>query len=259
MRMIFLSLALLVIANQAGCATQPVVTRTIYEDRSLWVRLEVNPDAEKVASTAKTVPEDPELAMTPALLSAWMRGFRAETDRGPIGMIFGRPGEYNAFVETEIAAFTPHLAKALKAAAPNERVGYCMSVDYTAKERFITTGWVYARKPYLYFRLVEYRTPVQVASPAVPTAEGCRAKPIPGTRTADRFFRLDYEPRDAVVKYGLTPGLMAGIDYNGRGEVVFKISHLYNLNPPSKEAPKVQEGEPKQSNEPTSKSFTRGK
>lgn len=249
----------LLIVCQIGCATQPVVTRTIYEDRSLWVRLEVNPDAEKVSPAAKVNSDDADLALTPALLAAWMRGFRAETDRGPIGLIFGKPGEYNAFVETEIASLTPHLAKGLKTAAPNERVAYCMTVDYTAKERFITTGWVHARKPYLYFKLVEYRTPVQVASPAVPTAEACRMKPIPGTKTTDRFFRLDYEPRDAVVKYGLTPGLMAGIDYNGRGEVVFKISHLYNLKPPDKEAPKVQGSELKPPNDPTSKSLTQGK
>lgn len=259
MRTIFLSLAFLVLATQVGCATQPVITRTIYEDRSLWVRLEVNPDAEKAAPAASMNSDDADLALTPALLAAWMRGFRAETARGPVGMLFGRPGEYNAFVETEIASLTPHLAKGLKTATPNERVAYCMTVDYSARERFITTGWVYAKKPYLYFKLVEYRTPVQVASPAVPTAEACRTKPIPGTKTADRFFRLDYEPRDAVVQQGLTSGLMAGIDFNGRGEVVFKISRLYNLKPSDKEAPKVQEGELKQSNDPTSKSLTRGK
>lgn len=243
MRTIFLSLALLVIANQVGCATQPVVTRTIYEDRSLWVRLEVDPDAGKVSPAAKMNSDDADLALTPALLAAWMRGFRAETARGPVGMLFGRPGEYNAFVETEIASLTPHLAKGLKVAAPNELVAYCMTVDYTAKERFITTGWVYAKKPYLYFKLVEYRTPVQVASPAVPTAEACRAKPIPGTKTADRFFRLDYEPSDAVVKQGLTSGLMAGIDYNGRGEVVFKISRLYHLTPPDQQKKPSAPGE----------------
>lgn len=158
-------------------------------------------------------------------------------------MIFGRPGEYNAFVETEIASLTPHLAKGLKMAAPNERIAFCMTVDYTARERFITTGWVRVKKPYVYFKLVEYRTPVQLPSPAVSTAEACRTKPIPGTKTADRFFKLDYEPRDAVVPQGLTSGLMAGIDYNGRGEVVFKISRLYHLTSPEQQNKPSARGE----------------
>lgn len=243
MQRTLISLALAVITTQAGCATQPVVTRTIYEDRSLWVRLEVDPDAEKVSPAANKNPDDADLAITPALLASWMRGFRAETARGPIGMIFGRPGEYNAFVETEIASLTPHLSKGLKTAAPNERVAFCMTVDYTASERFITTGWVRVKRPYLYFKLAEYRTPVQVASPAVPTTEACRTKPIPGTKTADRFFKLDYEPRDAVIPQGLTSGLMAGIDYNGRGEVVFKISRLYHLTSPEQQNKPSTRGE----------------
>jgi hypothetical protein len=226
-------------AAHSGCTTTPIVTRTIYEDRSMWIRLEEDPHLAKITPQPAGSGEA-DVPLTSGVLAAWLKGFRVETDRGPIGMLLGRPGEYNAFVEAEIAGLTPQLAKALKAAGPTERVAYCMTVDYSAQERFITTGWVYVKNPHLYFKLVEYRTPVKVGSPAVSTKEACKTKPLPGVKTADRFFRLDYSPDDAVVKYGLTSGLMAGIDRNQRGEVVFKLTRLFTLTPPNQDASKDQ-------------------
>jgi hypothetical protein len=116
----------------------------------------------------------------------------------------------------------PQLAKGLAQASPRERVAYCLAVDYSASERFITTGWVYIKKPHLYFKLVEWRTPIRVKSPAVPTSEACLVKPIPGVKTADRFFKMDYAPKDFIETFGpLGASIM-----NKRGEVVFKLAGL---------------------------------
>ena len=236
LKMMGLTIGLLIVAMQ-GCVSQPKVTRVIYEDRSVWVRLEHDSALEKPEPSAAAVVNPASL--NSAMLSAWMRGFRVETDRGPIGMLIGKSGDANAFVEAEISALTPHMAKGLKAAGPDERVAYCMAVDYSSNERFITTGWIYAHPPFLYFKITEYRTPVKVTSPAIPTAQACLTKPVPGTKTADRFFRLDYQPSDAVVRHGLTAGLMSGADRNPRGEVVFKLSYLYSMQPADRKTEQV--------------------
>lgn len=213
----------------AGCVKQAVVTKSIFKDRSVWVRLELDPDKGRPASSSAGEFTSLRDELTAATLSAWMRGFRVEADRGPVGMLFGRPGESPAFVEPEIAALTPHLSKGLKIAGDHEHVAYCMTVDYSPTERFITTGWMHVRGPYLYFKISEYRTPVTVDSPAVPTVEACNTKPLPGVKTADRLFRLDYQPHDVVVGQGLTSGLMAGADRNARGEIVFSLPRILKL------------------------------
>jgi hypothetical protein len=137
-------------------------------------------------------------------------------------MAMGKSYYNRAFADPELLVLAPKLAKGLATASAKERVAYCLTADYSADERFITTGWVYYEAPYLHFKLVEWRTPVRVNSPATPTAEACLVKPIPGTKTADRFFQLEYEPRRLIV----THGPMGKSIYDRRGEVVFKLAGL---------------------------------
>ncbi len=210
----------------AGCTKPMVITKTIQADRDLWVRLERDPSLPNLAPVPRGEYAALHDGLTAATLSAWMRGFQVETDRGPVGMMFGRPGERSAFVEPEIAALTPYLAKGLQLADASERVAYCMTVDYSPRERFITTGWMRLSGPYLLFRIIEYRTPVSVDSPMVSSVEACQVKPIPGVKTADRFFKLDYQPHEVVVPQGLTAGFMSGADRNAAGEIVFSIPRL---------------------------------
>jgi hypothetical protein len=237
--------------SATACATQPVVTRTIYEDRSTWVALEVNPYAEKEASP-RSQGEISSLP-TPAMLKALLKGFRVEKDynTGFVGGLMGRSDYSVAFVEAELAALTPHLAKGLAAASPKERVAYCMAVDYTPTERFITTGYAYIKSPYFYFKIIEYRTPVRVKSPATSTSEACRVKPIPGTKTIDRFFKLDYEPKEFLVMHSPLPSIQAGTMFNDRGEVVFKLVAFHSFKTPeaaSKPEPSPSDAKPENGN-----------
>jgi hypothetical protein len=213
-------IGLLLVLLATGCVSKPVVTKVIYEDRSAWIRLEINPDADEsvMASTADTAPP------ASATIAALLKGFQAEKDYNP-GLISFATGKtyYNrAFVDPELMVLSPQLAKGLAQASPGERVAYCLAVDHSASERFITTGWAYIRKSHLYFKLVEWRTPVNVKSPAVSTSEACQIKPIPGVKTADRFFKLDYEPKTFLETFGP----MGASIMNGRGEVVFKLAGL---------------------------------
>jgi hypothetical protein len=205
----------------SGCVSQPVVTKTLYEDRSAWIRLETNPSAGKGVGEVSAHDLSPPSS---AIMKALLKGFRADKDynAGLISMAIGKTYFNDTFVEPELMVLAPQLAKGLAMASPGERVAYCLTADYSADERFITTGWVYLKKPYLYFKLVEWRTPVRVKSPATPTAEACLVKPIPGTKTADRFFQLDYEPKAHI----LTHGPMGKSIYDKRGEVVFKLATL---------------------------------
>lgn len=203
-----------------GCVSRPVVTRTIYEDRSAWIRLEINPDADESAGTGDNDPAVPSAATLAALL----KGFRAEKDYNPglLSFAVGKTYFNRAFVDPELMVLTPHLSKALAQASPKERAAYCLAVDYLPDERFITTGWAYIIKPHLYFKLVEWRTPIHVKSPAVPTSEACLVKPIPGVKTSDRFFKLEYSPQTFIETFGP----MGASIMNKRGEVVFKLTGL---------------------------------
>jgi hypothetical protein len=203
-----------------GCASQPIVTSTIYEDRSAWIRLEINPDADD----SVTASGDGLTPPSSATIAGLFKGLKAEKDynAGVISYAIDKSYYNRIFVEPELMVLAPQLAKGLAMATPKERVAYCLTADYSAGERFITTGWVYIKKPYLHFKLVEWRTAIPVKSPATPTSEACRVKPKPGTKTVDRFFQLDYEPKNLIVRHGP----LGESIYNRRGEVVFKLAGL---------------------------------
>lgn len=211
---------LLTIGFTIGCASRPIVTSTIYEDRSAWIRLEINPDADESVTSSRDGLTPPSAATIAALL----KGFQAEKDYtpGPISFAAGKTYYNRTFVDPELTVLAPQLAKGLAMASPQERVAYCLTADYAADQRFITTGWVYIENPYLYFKLVEWRTPIPVTSPATPTSEACLVKPKPGTKTVDRFFQLDYEPKNLIVRHGP----LGRSIYNKRGEVMFKLVGL---------------------------------
>ena len=228
----------------SGCAKQPVITKEIYQDRSMWVRLEKYPYPEP--PYPETRPEE-ETSLSPGQLAAWLKGFRVLTDRGIMGMATGKGATEPAFVEQEILTLTPHLAKALAAAKPDEQVGYCFTADRSLNERYITTAAIYVRKPYIYYKLNEWRSLIKVSSLSTPTSEACQTKPQPGYKTEDRYFRLEYEPEEFVVgatgflaKYA---SFMAATIQNGRGEVVFRLSSFgrpktaQKVEPPPTEAP----------------------
>jgi hypothetical protein len=208
-----------------GCASPPVITKEIYQDRSMWIRLEKNPYGDKTPGVVRT---EEETSITSGALAVWLKGFRVLTERGIIGMASGKAATDMAFVEPEILALAPHLAKGLALAKPDERVAYCFVADRNLEERYITTAFLYAQKPYLYYKLEEYRTLVKVHMSAS-TSQACQTKPQPGYKTADRYFRLEYSPEEFVVGYGLPEkfgSFMAGIVENRRGEVVFKLANL---------------------------------
>jgi hypothetical protein len=205
-----------------ACAAKPVVTQTLYIDRSTWITLETNP---YVLDENAGASNDSVSAPSPAMLAALLKGFTTEKDYnvGVIGMAMGKAGYAQAFVQPEISMLSAQLAKGLAKVSSNERVGYCLTVDRSPTERFITTGWAYIRKSHLHFKLTEYRTPIRVSSPIAPTSEACQSKPVPGTKTADRFFKLDYEPKTLLVT---DHGILGKDIFNGRGEVVFQLDRL---------------------------------
>ncbi len=215
-----MTVALLATSMAAGCANRPIVTKTIYEDRSAWIRLEINPDADDSVLASG----NGQLLPSAATIATLLKGFQVEKDYNPglLSFAMGKTYYSRAFVDPELAVLAPQLAKGLAEASPSERVAYCLAVDHSADERFITTGWAYIQKPYLYFKLVEWRTPVRVKSPTASTSEACQTKPLPGVKTSDRFFKLDYAPKTLIETFGpMDASIM-----NKRGEVVFKLAGL---------------------------------
>ena len=202
-----------------GCASPPVITKEIYQDRSMWIRLEKNPYGDKTPGVVRT---EEETSITSGALAVWLKGFRVLTERGIIGMASGKAATDMAFVEPEILALAPHLAKGLALAKPDERVAYCFVADRNLEERYITTAFLYAQKPYLYYKLEEYRTLVKVHMSAS-TSQACQTKPQPGYKTADRYFRLEYSPEEFVVGYGLPEkfgSFMAGIGIGCHSDLI---------------------------------------
>jgi len=224
------------------------VTKTVYEDRSAWIRLEINPDAEPDKAPHATDAAPPLASGT---ISGLLKGLQAEKDYNPglISFAIGKKYYNAAFVPAELMVLAPQAAKALALAAPNERVGYCLTADFSADERFITPGCMYVKKPFLHFRIEEWRTPVRVKSPAVPTSEACRVKPLPGYKTSDRLFQIDYNPKTLIV----THGPMGRSLYNGRGEVMFRLEAVAALAPapePAGDRPSASAGDATQSAQP---------
>ncbi len=119
----------------AGCASQPVPSRTIYEAGLNTVRLEEDPD-----STSNAHP----VTLTPAEVGTLLRGVRASERRNIVHrLIFGQADQTRAFRKEEIAVLALPLSTALSLAEPTERVYFNLSHATDQGDQETTTGWIY--------------------------------------------------------------------------------------------------------------------
>ncbi|MDC8448000.1 MAG: hypothetical protein LV473_06560 [Nitrospira sp.] len=142
-----------------GCARLPVPVQVIYEDQSLLIR------TERVASKEEY---SHPLSLTADDMAKILSGVSVQERPASWPLrLFGKVTKpERLFREDEIRALAPYLADGLRTAKPNERVTFGL---YTpgpnpTYERYVTSGWIAVRDPFLHIAL-DYVRNLQPRSP----------------------------------------------------------------------------------------------
>ena len=139
----------------AGCAVPHVPSRTVYEDPTNFVRVELD---------RRVLPERPETRHTHPVMvatdemAAILKGLTVRDRRLRVHVwIAGEAAFEPAFTEMEIELLAEKLADALAKATPDERVTYYLSYPQTSVKRQITSGGLYVQGSELHFTVSNHR------------------------------------------------------------------------------------------------------
>jgi hypothetical protein len=140
----------------AACGTTTLTDKVLFEDARGTVSLETMTDQ----SIQATHP----IALTPTLIAQILRGMEVQDqERGIQKFLLGPPPPVPVFSDDQIQFLAPLLAEGLRAAAPDQRIGY--RVQTTHKGSFLessttetTAGSLYAYGRQLYVTLSQYRS-----------------------------------------------------------------------------------------------------
>lgn len=202
----------------AACAIPQVPSRTVYEDPTNFVRLEID---------STVLPEWPPSAHShPASISveemaSVLRQLKVQEHRAALQrMIQGDAPRVPAFSEEEIALLAPRLSEALAQAKPNERVTFYVSYPQTSIKRVITTGGLYVRGTELHFILGNWRIVY-----GIPAYGMIYDRRYPMSPTAAKGFDLFFEQDAAVLhqKSSIWDRLLA----NEKDELVIDLSRVF--------------------------------
>jgi hypothetical protein len=207
-----------VLVSCAACAIPQVPSRTVYEDPTNFVRLEID---------STVLPEWPPSAHShPASISvediaSVLRQLKVQEHRVALQrMIQGDAPRVPAFSEEEIALLAPRLSEALAQAKPNERVTFYLSYPQTSIKRVITTGGLYVRGTELHFILGNWRIVY-----GIPAYGMIYDRRYPMSPTAAKGFDLFFEQDAAVLhqKSSIWDRLLA----NEKDELVIDLSRVF--------------------------------
>ncbi len=206
-----------VVVLLAGCAVPHVPSRTVYEDPTNFVRVELDPNV---------LPDKPDTRHThPAtigtdLMTDILKGLTVRDHKTFVQVWFtGEAPREPAFRDEEIAFLALQLSVALSKAAPNERVTFYLSYPQTSVKREITSGGIYALGDELHFALSNQREIYGI--PAYGMIYDRRYPVLP---IAPKDFDLFFEPENAIIlKTFSLWARMWGLD---RDEVVIDLNKL---------------------------------
>lgn len=164
-----------------GCARLPVPVQVIHEDQSLLIRTERLTNKEDYSHPILLKPGD---------IAKILKGLSVQ--ERPVAWplrLFGKAaGPERLFREDHVQAIAPYLAEGLQVAKPNERVTFALYAPgpNPTYERFVTSGWIAIRDPFLhialeYVRNLQPRSPTRNYYPFYPEMP-------PAPRTFDVFF-----------------------------------------------------------------------
>ena len=178
----------------AACSTSHLVTHTVFESPTRFVRLAVDRTVslESGFSHPATIPADTMKAILggltivePASLIPWP----FQKDRPLLDPLFS---------EADIRFWAPVLAKALDSATPEEVVTFYQSDDISAVSREVTSGGLFVKDQILYFILSNYRAPSQFMAD-VGMADTQDDRRFPLRSMAPQQVTLQFEPDSLVV------------------------------------------------------------
>jgi hypothetical protein len=220
--------SLLLLAALAGCAVPHVPSRTVYEDPTNFVRVELDP---------YVLPDKPETRHThPAvigteLMSDILRGFTVRERKTFVQVWFaGEASREPAFRDEEIAFLALQLSVGLSKAAPDERVTFYLSYPQTSIKREVTSGGLYVTGDELHFTLSNQREIYGI--PAYGMVYDRRYPVLP---IVPKDFDVFFEPESAVIvrTYSLW-ARMWGLD---RDEIVIDLKRLPSAGATASVAP----------------------
>jgi hypothetical protein len=162
----------------AGCASR---ITPIYEDPSLSIKLEPNPDGSGDVSSVGNA-----RLLRPEDFAGVLRGFYAQKKQGLFEYVIGGSRTQPVFPEENIPVLASELLKGLRSTQPDERVAF--QVWRTGKKglRDETSGAMYLRGSLLSVSVDKFRVPQRMSYEG---AEGGSGKD----------FDLLFEPGDAIV------------------------------------------------------------
>lgn len=185
-------LSLLLSVLLVGCTIPQVPARTIYEDPTNFVRLELDP---KVLPDQPWTTHNHPISLSAETVAYILKGFTVRDRKTFIQIwITGEAPVMQAFRDEEITLLAPRLAEALQVARPNERITFYLSYPQTSIKREITSGGIYVRGDELHFVLSNQREIYGI--PAYGMIYDRRYPLLP---IAPKDFDLFFEPQTAVV------------------------------------------------------------
>jgi hypothetical protein len=142
-----------------GCARLPVPIQVMHEDQNLLIRTERVSDVEGYSHPLSLKADD---------IVKILSGISAQERLASWPLrLFGKDTKpERLFSEGQIQVLAPYLADGLRAAKQNERVAFALYAPgpNSAYERYVTSGWIAVRDPFLHIAL-EYVRSLQPRSP----------------------------------------------------------------------------------------------
>jgi hypothetical protein len=135
-----------------GCARLPVPVQVIHEDQQLVVRTErVSKEAGYTHPISLTVEQ-----MEAILKNYWVQERPAS---GPLRLFQKTAGPERLFQESDLRILAPKLTEGLEVATSDEHVAFALYSpgQNPNSERFVTSGWIAVRDPYLHIDVTNVR------------------------------------------------------------------------------------------------------
>jgi hypothetical protein len=178
----------------ASCSTSHLVTHTVFETPTRFVRLAVDRTVslDSGFSHPATIPADTMMAILGGL-----------TIVEPVPLIpwpfqKDRPPRHPLFSEADIRLWAPLLAKALDSATPEEVITFYQADDISAVSREVTSGGMFVKDQLMYFILSNYRAPSQFMAD-IGMADTHDDRRFPLRSMAPQQFTLEFDSDSLVV------------------------------------------------------------
>ncbi|MCP9471020.1 MAG: hypothetical protein NNA31_13605 [Nitrospira sp.] len=204
-----------------SCQSPQMLTQTIYESPSRFVRLEVD----HTVGGGHSHPAD----LTTVEMAAVLRGIIINE---PVKLIPSlpffpkdeEPPRHPAFTSAEVIFFAPLLVQALKTATPDQVVTFYQSVHQTAIIRRITSGGLFLDGDELHIIVSNYRSPTHYSSD-LGMADTHDDRLMPLRSITPLRAKLDFEPAAALVP-PQSGSFFSRLFRSDRPELVVRLSQV---------------------------------